>query len=511
MFGFLALSIIPLLLGALALGGFGADTDNDDDTEANPDLLDRDLDQLFPRNDAEDDERDIGATLTEQEDGSYTLDIGEDETGTVYAVRTEIENFASADDSQTTDFDLTFYLVPEGVDLEAVIEDNFEDLDILPTVLSEAGAEELATFDLGQTQLIPEGTGEEDTGGPVFVDTRLPAPIVTGDIAGLVVLEASGATDGDGVIVDTVTETSDLGAGNDVFPGARLVINASFPGQEIIGTDGDDTLDAAFDRDAIDSDDFTVTPLDDVTIQGGAGDDVIDTIFSGYFYGDDGNDTLTATEGYYGYDSTMRLYGGAGNDMLAAYVSQDAAVVFLDGGDGDDTIDGDAFVGGLTARGGDGDDVISVSYYAARAEGGNGNDTITASLSAPADGGAGDDLIVSSVLPDDFTGSGRSGPLTGGSGSDTFLIQTRVSDPDSEGVVFDRLNVAQITDYDRNDDAIQLEILDGSTVSNVTVTSDGSDSVVSYNLTLGSDMVRQVIVVEGVPDLDTDDLEIITT
>ncbi len=510
MFGLLALTLIPLLLGAWALGGFeSGGSDDDDDTGANPDLLDMELDQLFPPNDAEDDARDIGATITQQEDGTFALDIGEDETGTVYAIRTEIDDFASANDSQTVDYDLTFYLVPEGVDLEGVIEDNFEDLDFLPTILAEAGAQELATFDLGQTQLFPEGTDEDDTGSPVFIDTRLPAPVVTGDIDGLVVLEASGATDGDGVIVDTVAETSDLGAGSDVFPGARLVINAIVPGQEIIGTDGNDTLDAHFDRDLPDEPDYVRGPPDDVTIRAGAGDDVIDSAYGGYFSGEDGNDTLSAVDGYYGYNSNIRLYGGAGNDVLTGYVSQDGAVTLLDGGDGDDTIDGEAFVGGLTARGGDGDDVISVTFYAARAEGGDGNDTIVSSLSADADGGAGDDLIVSSVTSDDFFGSYRSGPLTGGSGSDTFLIQTRASDPDQGDDFFDRLNVAQITDYDRNEDTIRIEIVDGSTLSNLTFTSDGSDTTVRYDLTLGANTVQQLIVVEGVTDLDADDIDVL--
>ncbi|MEO8141395.1 MAG: FG-GAP-like repeat-containing protein [Sphingomicrobium sp.] len=118
------------------------------------------------------------------------------------------------------------------------------------------------------------------------------------------------------------------------------------------------------------------------------------------------------------------VLGMGGNDSLIAgsYTSS------MDGGDGDDTLDGTlggstlsggagndiilfASGSGGTALGGDGDDRINVSY---RSHGGSGNDTIIVSASSNPWGHWGDSGN------DNITGSSGADFLLGGSGADTI-------------------------------------------------------------------------------------------
>ena len=132
--------------------------------------------------------------------------------------------------------------------------------------------------------------------------------------------------------------------------------------------------------------------------------------------GMDGNDTLIA--GTY----TGLLDGGAGNDVIDGtnsyylYVAQ--------GGDGNDTI----YTGGTPTTvtyGGSGDDTI---FSANRTYGGDGNDTITLGFSYygpyynQAYGEAGDDTLTGSASNDQLSGGRGADTLSGGGGSDLFLF-----------------------------------------------------------------------------------------
>jgi Ca2+-binding RTX toxin-like protein len=130
------------------------------------------------------------------------------------------------------------------------------------------------------------------------------------------------------------------------------------------------------------NDSYTFTGNSNITIDGGAGDDVVT--------GGSASDTLTGGQG------NDIQNGGAGNDLLLALGnSQDDAV--------NDSYDAD---GKNTMSGGDGNDRII---------GAGNNDTM--------DGGAGSDHL--------FAGGGNN-HLTGGTGSDIFeFLQQEGSDPRS--------------------------------------------------------------------------------
>jgi Ca2+-binding RTX toxin-like protein len=139
------------------------------------------------------------------------------------------------------------------------------------------------------------------------------------------------------------------------------------------------------------------------TISGLDGDDSID--------GDQGND---------------RLYGGNGNDMLfGGWGGNDE----LDGGSGDDILEGGGGQGShATLLGGDGNDTLnlSISGPGGQAEGGRGNDILTAYAMTmygttgwgTLNGGDGDDVI-SAWLYGQY---GVTLSATGGAGVDTFVV-----------------------------------------------------------------------------------------
>ena len=121
----------------------------------------------------------------------------------------------------------------------------------------------------------------------------------------------------------------------------------------IVGTDGDDTIDAGGGRDWVTAGggDDTVRGGDDGDIiRGGSGDDEL--------YGDGGNDVIRGDSG------DDEIYGGSGNDTLLG----DAGADTIDGGSGNDFIAGGA--GNDTLTGGSGADTFVFG-------GSSGDDTIT--------------------------------------------------------------------------------------------------------------------------------------
>jgi len=184
-----------------------------------------------------------------------------------------------------------------------------------------------------------------------------------------------------------------------------------------------------------------------------------------YFYGSNGNDTITGTAGrnlIYGLggddtlnganaddlldggDGVDHLNGNGGNDTLIGGLGNDV----LDGGAGDDTLQGDdgedTLIGGDgndTLRGGSGLDLLQGGAGLDTLEGGDNNDRLEGGAGADRlDGGAGEDLLIGGAGPDHFFG---------GAGVDTVSYETSLggvtvnlatglgSGADAEGDVFE--------------------------------------------------------------------------
>ena len=146
-----------------------------------------------------------------------------------------------------------------------------------------------------------------------------------------------------------------------------------------------------------------------------------------------GNDYLDATTGA----GNNILRGGDGDDELYAYTNDQ---LFGDAGDDKLYSDGN---GGNTLSGGDGNDII----YADR------NDTVS--------GDAGDDTI--------YAGKGGN-ILTGGAGKDVFVV-ANVDLPTTPNT---------ITDFDRLNDTIRINLADVKNFSDLTIAKSGNDATISF-------------------------------
>lgn len=147
-----------------------------------------------------------------------------------------------------------------------------------------------------------------------------------------------------------------------------------------------------------------------------------------YVEGSDFNDYINvASFGSNGYSDRTTVFAMGGNDhVLAGYYT-----AYLDGGDGDDIVDGRGSQYLQAVIGGAGDDILYTnSNTFARADGGDGNDRIFAH--GKIDGGAGDDYIEiqwSYYGGDVFGGSGNdeirasayAATIAGGSGADLII------------------------------------------------------------------------------------------
>lgn len=218
----------------------------------------------------------------------------------------------------------------------------------------------------------------------------------------------------------TVSSGAITGLGNDTFsniafanlvggPSANTISAAGFGGQATInGGGGNDNLTGSSQEDVI------TGGLGDDTIDGGGGDDTLietsnvtvnfilgsstmsglgaDTITGIEFAkltGGSGNDTLDAS----GFDGTVTLSGGAGNDILK-------------GGDGSDSLSGDAGNDTLTGNGGtnslnggsETDQVfasgnVNFTLLAAQLNSSLGTDNLTAIETAKLVGGSGNNTL----------------------------------------------------------------------------------------------------------------------
>ncbi|PIE14286.1 MAG: calcium-binding protein [Rhodobacterales bacterium] len=192
------------------------------------------------------------------------------------------------------------------------------------------------------------------------------------------------------------------------------------------------------------------------TLSGGAGRDFLlggagdDRLYGGAdndrLYGSDGNDSMRGQSGddrlsggaghdlLRGNEGDDRLYGGSGNDRLSGNVGND----LLRGQSGDDILYGGQ--GEDLMIGDEGADMLYGALHADRLYGGAGNDTL--------DGGRGDDH------------------LSGEAGQDVFVFHHH----DGQDV---------ITDFDRAEDLIQLDI-NGLSFADLNISYANGNAVVDY-------------------------------
>ncbi|KNG92604.1 calcium-binding protein [Pseudaestuariivita atlantica] len=478
---FLILSLLGLSVLGAAFWGAGGDGDGDTDT----DRPDGPFDFGMMQDDGMDGggmggggsmgggdgDPDLGATLTEESDGSITIELGEDETGSVTALQTV--SVFNGGETVTTTYATSLLLVPEGVDLEAALDGNDMALDFLPAILADLGVETLDTYPQGSvTQELT------DAGFVVTQDVSVDLPAFTSDDGPLPLLRVEGEDNGDGFIPTGAEPVDSLDRPEITDPDVVFDLGTSQSGEVLQGASGDDTLSSGF---------------SETTINGGAGDDVL-TIEAQLM----GTTTGSAVAN-----------GDAGDDILTGTSEQDFARVVLNGGDGDDALSGSAFVGSLEANGGAGNDNILLANSLARGEGGDGNDTLTATAEAQVNGGAGDDVLQSRLTRDFTTGTNSGGILTGGEGADSFVILARSGSGTSTDPTLLDANAGVITDFTPGEDMLTINVQDFSFIDNITFSDDGTDTTVSYFLTLGPETITQSFTVQGVTGLTLADITVI--
>ena len=217
--------------------------------------------------------------------------------------------------------------------------------------------------------------------------------------------------------------------GNDVLQGLS-------GRDEILGGSGDDLITGG------EGDDTVKGQGGDDNISGNDGDDsLIGNSGSDDILGGDGDDTID------GGSESDRLLGEAGDDNLSGGSGGD----ILLGGSENDTLQGGA--GSDRAFGDAGDDLIAGGSGDDSLTGGNGDDSLT--------GENGNDLLVG-INPNnsnsDF-GAGELDTLTGGEGSDIFVLadEERIFYDDGDNLTVGDTDFALITDFDSSQDTIQLQ------------------------------------------------------
>lgn len=172
------------------------------------------------------------------------------------------------------------------------------------------------------------------------------------------------------------------------------------------------------------------------TVSGGAGNDYLygpREIYDIYMFGEAGNDYLADGRG------NGKLYGGDGLDVLSGSNGNDS----LYGGNNNDLLIGGE--GNDDVRGESGNDELRGSRGSDNLDGGSGDDTI-AGVTAVTASVTGLDVIRNSTKDRDT--------LTGGSGSDTFILGVSGERPFyvSSGIN----DLAYIEDFESGRDKIQL-------------------------------------------------------
>ena len=197
-------------------------------------------------------------------------------------------------------------------------------------------------------------------------------------VGGLVAVAAGGGGDDDAppVVVDPIDPNAPTGLSDD-----------------IVGTDGDDTIDALAGNDTVDG------LAGNDTLSGGEGDDTL--------IGGEGDDTLNGNSGndsLFGNAGADTLNGGSGDDVLAGGGGTDV----LDGGEGNDTNSFQGIGADVTASLADG----TASY-------GMVNETFTNFENLT--GSSNNDSLTGDMNANILDGAMGMDTLTGGMGADTFV------------------------------------------------------------------------------------------
>jgi alkaline phosphatase len=217
----------------------------------------------------------------------------------------------------------------------------------------------------------------------------------------------------------------------DLLDGADQAVNGTPTGNEVLGGNGNDTLQAKAGDDIVFGNgggDTINGGLGNDSVDGGAGSDNIKGfIGSDMLQGAGGDDSIQGNSG------DDMIEGGAGNDDINSGIGDDYVIggdgdddIFLfvgndtaDGGAGSDTITGAA--GDDSIDGGAGDDVINTGVGNDAALGRDGNDSINLNAGDDmANGGEGDDVVSGNAGNDDLIGGAGSDTLDGGIGNDTL-------------------------------------------------------------------------------------------
>lgn len=202
---------------------------------------------------------------------------------------------------------------------------------------------------------------------------------------------------------------------------------------------------ADFDVVGTELDDHLVSEHNNGTqIAGLAGDDLIEGQFDVFVEAGEGNDTIIG-------DTFFDAHGDQGDDVITTAGFSD-----LYGGEGNDSLES-----GYNSNlyGGDGDDTLAVTdtsgFFISVLEGNDGSDLIYGGPNSRLDGGDGDDTInlAMDILANDWASDFEEATITGGQGSDQINLGFDLQDAYSSDAP---LQVATVTDFDPSEDVILL-------------------------------------------------------
>ncbi|OUD08734.1 hypothetical protein BVC71_12460 [Marivivens niveibacter] len=420
-------------------GGEGTDWFNVDGDDDNTNVVggesEGDWDALYLGNDASGQ----GATVTFTGDETGTFDFGTGtSTGNFYEIEavgmTNADDVVDASAATTTQYIYTF----SGDD--SVIGTQGDDYiwlyDGADTVEGGTGNDAIA---LGADTDVDTVVMSDGDGNDVVYEFAEPTLNPDGSYTAIDQLDVSGLTDASGnpVNVHDVV-VSDDGAGNAVLtfpdgtsvtldgvsptvmtdPLALIAVGVPASDGTVSGTAGNDVIDSTYtgdpDGDMIDDADNVIVgnQANDDIVEAGAGDD---TIISGV-----GNDTIDAGAGI------DQIYGGTGDDVM--YGGDGSDTFNLESGFGNDTI-----VGGETGETGYGDvlnaagltEGVTVTYTGAEAGTiSDGTSTATFSEIEAVSTGSGDDTIIGSDANDFFSTGAGADTIDAGAGDDVYEIGT---------------------------------------------------------------------------------------
>lgn len=286
-----------------------------------------------------------------------------------------------------------------------------------------------------------------------------------------------GTAEGDDMILSGDDKSHGLG-GNDVLTASGRAIAHGDTGKDEINLSDRSTGYGGFGDDLLEG-------TDNSTAFGGEGDDEFAMLDNSTAYGDAGSDLITASGSStaYGGDGDDQ-FRGSGNATLSGDAGADSLFFFADRSEGTASLFGGSGNDGLNANGGTGEGADRVQAF-----GGDGDDQLMIRGRAHGFGGAGNDTL--------FSDDG--GTLTGGQGSDDFLVSLL----DFTGT-WPTEDTVTITDFDRSTDRIEVD-LNGIPTS-ITLSENGTDSTLTIDWEASdADIPTSFIVLKGATGLTLQD------